>query len=54
MPLSDEYNAQLIARFAAVVRATVKGNIVIAVIQGRSAGSPSGCSGSRARCSGGR
>jgi predicted PurR-regulated permease PerM len=34
MPLSDEYNAQLIARFAAVVRATVKGNIVIAVIQG--------------------
>ena len=34
MPLSDEYNAKLIARFAAVVRATVKGNIVIAVIQG--------------------
>ena len=34
MPLSDEYNAQLIATFAAVVRATVKGNIVIAIIQG--------------------
>lgn len=34
MPLSDEYNAQLLARFTAVVRATVKGNIVIAVIQG--------------------
>ena len=34
MPLSDEYNARLTARFAAVVRATVKGNIVIAVIQG--------------------
>ena len=34
MPLSDEYNAQLIARFTAVVRATVKGNIVIAVVQG--------------------
>ena len=34
MPLSEEYNAQLTARFAAVVRATVKGNIVIAVIQG--------------------
>ena len=34
MPLSDEYNADLLARFAAVVRATVKGNIVIAVIQG--------------------
>jgi predicted PurR-regulated permease PerM len=34
MPLSEEYNAQLTQRFAAVVRATVKGNIVIAVIQG--------------------
>jgi predicted PurR-regulated permease PerM len=34
MPLSDEYNARLLARFAAVVRATVKGNVVIAVIQG--------------------
>ncbi len=34
MPLSDEYNAKLIARFTAVVRATVKGNVVIAVIQG--------------------
>jgi predicted PurR-regulated permease PerM len=34
MPLSDDYNRALIARFAAVVRATVKGNIVIAVIQG--------------------
>jgi predicted PurR-regulated permease PerM len=34
MPLSEEYNNQLIAKFAAVVRATVKGNIVIAVIQG--------------------
>ena len=34
MPLSEEYNAQLTARFAAVVRATVKGNIVIAVVQG--------------------
>ena len=34
MPLSESYNNQLIARFAAVVRATVKGNIVIAVIQG--------------------
>lgn len=34
MPFSEGYNAQLIAKFAAVVRATVKGNIVIAVIQG--------------------
>jgi predicted PurR-regulated permease PerM len=34
MPLSDDYNADLLSRFAAVVRATVKGNIVIAVIQG--------------------
>ena len=34
MPLSEQYNTELIAKFAAVVRATVKGNIVIAVIQG--------------------
>jgi len=34
MPLSEEYNADLLAKFTAVVRATVKGNIVIAVIQG--------------------
>lgn len=34
MPLSQSYSQQLIARFAAVVRATVKGNIVIALIQG--------------------
>ena len=34
MPLTPEYNRALLARFAAVVRATVKGNIVIAVIQG--------------------
>lgn len=34
MPLTPEYNRALLARFAAVVRATVKGNIVIAAIQG--------------------
>ncbi len=34
MPFSDRYNRELIAKFVAVVRATVKGNIVIAVIQG--------------------
>ena len=34
MPLTPEYNRALLVRFAAVVRATVKGNIVIAVIQG--------------------
>jgi len=34
MPLTPEYNRALLARFAAVVRATVKGNIVIALIQG--------------------
>jgi predicted PurR-regulated permease PerM len=34
MPLTPEYNRALLARFAAVVRATVKGNIVIAIIQG--------------------
>jgi len=34
MPLSEEYNRRLIEKFTAVVRATVKGNIVIAAIQG--------------------
>lgn len=34
MPMSDAKNRALIQKFAAVVRATVKGNIVIAVIQG--------------------
>lgn len=34
LPLSDELSRQLLARFAAVVRATVKGNIIIAVLQG--------------------
>ncbi|MBB5220836.1 putative PurR-regulated permease PerM [Amaricoccus macauensis] len=34
MPMSDAKNRALIQKFAAVVRATVKGNIAIAVIQG--------------------
>ncbi len=34
MPLSDAYNRRLIDKFVGVVRATVKGNIVIAAIQG--------------------
>lgn len=34
MPMSDAKNRALIHKFAAVTRATVKGNIVIAVIQG--------------------
>lgn len=34
MPLSEEYSRQLIAKTAAVVRATVKGNVIIAAIQG--------------------
>jgi predicted PurR-regulated permease PerM len=34
MPLSEEYNRRLIEKFTAVVRATVKGNILIAAIQG--------------------
>lgn len=34
MPMSDEKNRTLLHRFATVVRATVKGNIAIAVIQG--------------------
>ncbi len=34
MPLSRDYNRQLIAKFTTVVRATVKGNVIIAIIQG--------------------
>lgn len=34
MPLSDAYNQRLLDKFVGVVRATVKGNIVIAAIQG--------------------
>jgi predicted PurR-regulated permease PerM len=34
MPLTPEYNRALLVRFAAVVRATVKGNIMIATLQG--------------------
>ena len=34
MPLSDVYNRRLIDKVVGVVRATVKGNVVIAVIQG--------------------
>ncbi len=34
MPLSEEKSRALLIRFAAVVRATVKGNIIIAIIQG--------------------
>jgi len=33
-PLSDAYTYQLIDKFTAVVRATVKGNVIIAVVQG--------------------
>lgn len=34
IPLSDDYTRQFLDKFAAVVRATVKGNIIIAVVQG--------------------
>jgi predicted PurR-regulated permease PerM len=34
MPFGEDYNRALLERFTAVIRATVKGNIVIAVIQG--------------------
>lgn len=34
MPISEEKSRALLHRFAAVVRATVKGNIIIAIIQG--------------------
>jgi predicted PurR-regulated permease PerM len=34
IPLSDDYTRQFLDQFSAVVRATVKGNIIIAIIQG--------------------
>jgi predicted PurR-regulated permease PerM len=34
LPLSEEYSRRLVPMFAAVVRATVKGNLVIALVQG--------------------
>lgn len=34
IPLSDDYTRQFLEKFTAVVRATVKGNIIIAIIQG--------------------
>ncbi|WP_353980155.1 AI-2E family transporter [Salinicola endophyticus] len=33
-PLSDAYTSRLIEKFTAVVRATVKGNVIIAMVQG--------------------
>ncbi|MDK3023455.1 AI-2E family transporter [Cupriavidus taiwanensis] len=34
MPLSDAHTRRLVGRFTTVVRATVKGNVVVAVVQG--------------------
>lgn len=34
IPLSEDYKNQFIEKFAAVIRATVKGNVIIALIQG--------------------
>ena len=34
IPLSEDYKNQFVEKFAAVIRATVKGNIIIALIQG--------------------
>ncbi|AKI00351.1 putative permease [Hoeflea sp. IMCC20628] len=34
MPLSDEYSSQFLEKFTSVINATVRGNIIIAVIQG--------------------
>ncbi|KPF42757.1 AI-2E family transporter [Rhizobium sp. AAP43] len=34
IPLSDDYTRQFLDKFAAVVRATVRGNVIIAVVQG--------------------
>ncbi|MGH9361067.1 MAG: AI-2E family transporter, partial [Thermoanaerobaculia bacterium] len=38
IPLSDEYEEAIIARFTSVARATIKGTLVIALIQGIAAG----------------
>ncbi len=38
MPLSDEYEDALISRFTSVARATVKGTLLIALLQGTAAG----------------
>jgi len=34
IPLNDDYTRQFLEKFIAVIRATVKGNIIIAIIQG--------------------
>ncbi|KAB0459068.1 MULTISPECIES: AI-2E family transporter [Agrobacterium] len=34
IPLSDDYTRQFVENFSAVVRATIKGNVIIALIQG--------------------
>ncbi len=34
IPLSDDYTRQFVDKFAAVVRATVRGNVTIALAQG--------------------
>lgn len=34
IPLSDDYTRQFVDKFAAVVRATVRGNVIIAIVQG--------------------
>jgi len=34
IPLSEDYTNQLVSKFTAVVRATVKGNVIIAIVQG--------------------
>jgi predicted PurR-regulated permease PerM len=54
VPLRAEQRHALFDKFTVVIRATVKGNIVVALIQARSAGSSSGSSASTLRCSGRR
>lgn len=34
IPLSDDYTRQFVDKFSAVVRATVRGNVIIAIVQG--------------------
>ncbi len=52
IPLAPEAKALLLERFTTVIRATVKGNILVATAQGALAVSPSGSSAFTRPCSG--
>lgn len=52
IPLAPAHKRELLAKFATVIRATVKGGLLVAAIQGRWAASHSGSSGSMRPCCG--